>query len=85
MGRKHFTTNERLLPNADGFIVTKNILKPEYRWCGDLIKMENFKLNCLTITKNVVTEHHISFGKLQCNKKFKTCTRHSKCLCYVHF
>ena len=74
--QRHFTSVGRLLPRADGSMTTKNILEPIYGWFGNLIEVKNVELNYLTITKNVVTEelHHISLGKLFCNRKFKTCT-----------
>ena len=73
---RYFTSLGRLLPEGDNTMKTRNVLEPYYAWFGKEIKVENFIMSQLTITKNIVTEdfHHITLGRLTCNKKFKTCT-----------
>ena len=73
---RHYTSAGRLLPDGDKTMRTRNILKPSYYWpTGKLIKVINFEMAAITITKNIVTEefHHISMGSLSCKRKFKTC------------
>ena len=73
---RHYTSAGRLLPDGDKTMRTRNILKPSYNWpTGKLIKVANFEMAVVDITKNIVTDefHHIAMGRLSCKRKLKTC------------
>ena len=73
---RHYTSAGRLLPDGDKTMITRNILKPSYNWpTGKLIKVANFEMAVVDITKNIVTDefHHIAMGRLSCKRKLKTC------------